>query len=421
MTMPAMGQFSFGELGNRLPKAALLLVATVLSACTDSPSGTATLNESGGMVISPPEFLNARAIVAANLDARVSVEIDGIDYPATRTSATASPWVGEVFVPEGSNPRLKITWVETGVAELPVSLQGELPLAVYDRLIGQAITVNQSVEIETGEYQTNSTDINPLPQLDTDSDGASNLEERQAGSRPGDAQDVPPTVLILYTDRAPVIDGRYDSLWGQAQFLDQDRESLEIKNVVLDNGVVQPGEDREYKWAAMHDGQYLYVLVFAEKGSEQTPQGDSVELFFEDDSVDIYWDGNNSKGASYDGFDDYHTITALLATDGGENQSSRPATSRLQFGDRSAPLDPAAIRFGVCLCQGDQQIYEFRIDLDAGRIPIDTTFGFEININNDINGGVRDAKWAWFNDSGVDDTWRFPLKMGNVRLEPLPQ
>ena len=93
----------------------------------------------------------------------------------------------------------------------------------------------------------------------------------------------------------------------------------------------------------------------------------------------------------------------------------------MQFGDRSAPIDPAAIRFGVCLCQGDQQIYEFRIDLNAGRIPTDTTFGFEININNDVDGGIRDAKWAWFNDTGVDDTWRFPLKMGNVRLEAPPQ
>ena len=419
--MPAIGQNRCVPAGKHLPKALLFLAAVFVGACTDTPNGSATLNQPDGMVISPPEFLNARAIVQGNLDARVSVEIDGIDYPATRTSATASPWVGQVFVPEGSDPRLKITWVETGVPELPVSLQGELPLAVYDRNIGQAITVNQSVEIETGEYQTSSSDANPLPQLDTDSDGASNLEERQAGSRPGDAADIPPSVLILYTDRAPVIDGRYDSLWGQAQFLDQQRESLKIEKVVLDDGVVQDGEDRNFRWAAMHDGEFLYVLVFAEQGPQQSPQGDSPELFFQDDSVDIYWDGNNSKGASYDGFDDYHVITALLGSDGGENQSSQPATSRMQFGDRSAPIDPAAIRFGVCLCQGDQQIYEFRIDLNAGRIPTDTTFGFEININNDVDGGIRDAKWAWFNDTGVDDTWRFPLKMGNVRLEAPPQ
>ncbi|MFK8075185.1 MAG: sugar-binding protein [Granulosicoccus sp.] len=419
--MPAIRQNRCVPAGKNLPQAILFLAVVFVSACTDTPNGSATLNQPDGMVISAPEFLNARAIVQGNLDARVSVEIDGVDYPATRTSATASPWVGQVFVPVGSDPRLKITWVETDVAELPVSFQGELPLAVYDRNIGQAITVNQSVEIETGDYQTSTSDTNPLPQLDADSDGASNLEERQAGSRPGDARDIPPSVLILYTDRAPVIDGRYDSLWGQAQFLDQQRESLTIENVVLDDGVVQDGEDRNFKWAAMHDGEYLYVLVFAERGPQQSPHGDSPELFFQDDSVDIYWDGNNSKGASYDGFDDYHVITALLGSDGGENQSSQPATSRMQFGDRSAPIDPAAIRFGVCLCQGDQQIYEFRIDLNAGRIPTDTTFGFEININNDVDGGIRDAKWAWFNDTGVDDTWRFPLKMGNVRLEALPQ
>ncbi len=405
----------------RSATALLSLVAVVLlSSCSDSPSGSATLNQTDGMVISPPEFLTGRTIVRNNLDARVSVDIDGVNYPATRTSASASPWVGQVFFPSGSSPTLNITWVETGVAGLPDGMNAELPLAFLTQSAGQDITVNQTISIDTESYSTNSTEEEPLPLLDTDLDGFSNLTERQVGSRPADAQDIPPSVTILYNNVAPVIDGRYDPIWARAQFLDQDREALNIENVVLDDNVVQDGEDRGFKWAAMHDGQYLYVLVFGQTGAFQTPRGDSeLGVLYHDDSVDIYWDGNNSKGSGYDGLDDFHIITPLLGSDGLENQSGR-ATSRIDFGVNAAPLEVSAIQFGVCSCDGDTQLYEFRIDLNAGRIPVDSTFGFEININDDVDGMFREVKWAWFNDTGDDDTWRFPLRMGNVRLEPLP-
>jgi hypothetical protein len=272
--------------------------------------------------------------------------------------------------------------------------------------------------ITTDQYVTRSTDDNPQPLLDIDEDGASNIEERQAGSRPGDAQDIPSSVLVLYNDRSPVVDGRYDSLWDTAQFEDQNGERLEFGNLVVDTGLLDPSISRDFRWAAMHDGIYLYVLVFAESGANQTPVADS-EVVYQDDSVDIYLDGNNSKGASYDGVDDSHIIVGLLAENGLAN-SSVADDSRIEPGDRSAPFDLAAVQFAVCLCDGDQQIYELRFDLAELRIPVDSTFGFELNINNDADGGDRDAKWAWFNGTGIDDTWRFPLRMGNVRLEPPP-
>ncbi len=399
---------------------ALVLVAAtaLLSGCTDTSNGNVVLNQPDGMVINPPEFLQARAIVQNNLTARVTVVADGVSYDAVQTNSISVPWVGQVYVPEGSNPTVSVTWVETQVPGLPEQYNGELPLAIATVSVGNII-VNAALEITTDLYDTAPTEDNALPQLDLDADGASNLVERQSGSRPGDDQDIPPSVFVFYNDRAPNIDGQYDSLWNTAQFRDQQGAELGIDNVLLDNGVLDTSISSVFRWAAMHDGTYLYVIVFAERGANQTPIGDSGEFVYEDDSVDIYWDGNNSKGASYDGIDDFHIIVGLLAGNGEANSSSATDT-RIETGDRSAPIDLAAVQFAVCLCNGDQQIYEFRLDLAALRIPVDSTFGFELNLNNDADGIARDAKWAWFNNTGIDDTWRFPLRMGNVRLEQPP-
>lgn len=396
----------------------LAAVTLLLSACSDSPSGQVNVNQSGGVELSAPDFLQSRAIVRNNLDARVSVVADGVTYVATQTQS-GSNWVGEVFIPEGSDAELNVMWVETDVEGLPDALNGELPLAAFSTTIPN-VTENRAVQVLTQQYVTESTAAQPMPQLDLDDDGDSNLTERTAGSRPNDALDRPAAVTILFNETAPVIDGRFDPIWNNAQFLDQQRNPLNIDELMIDEGVTELGEDRELKWAAMHDGEYLYVLVFGEKEAQQTPFGDSASVF-NDDAVDLFWDGDNSKLATYDGVDDFQAIIALLsgAGDGSANQSGSP-TSRFEWGDRSTIIDESAFEFAICLCEGEQQIYEIKLDLAAAKIPIDSTIGFDIQLNNDVNGGVRDAKWAWFDESGADNTWRFPLRMGTARLEPRP-
>lgn len=397
----------------------VLVSATgLLSGCSEQATGNLALNQADGMVIGPPEFLRSRAIVQQNLTARVSAVADGVTYDAVQTNAVSTPWIGEIYVPEGSSPIVSVTWVETQVTGLPAEYNGELPLAIATLPAGN-IVVNESLQITTDRYVTAPLNGSSLMQLDIDSDGAGNLVERQAGSRPADDQDIPPSVLILYSERTPIIDGQFDSVWSLAQFRDRQMAELEIDHVLILQGVADESVSDDFRWAAMHDGTYLYVMVFAEQGVNQTPIGDSGEMVFQDDSVDIYWDGNNSKGASYDGIDDFHVTVGLLA-DNGEDNTSGLDEARMRVGDRSAPIDPSAIQYAVCACAGDQQIYEFRFELAALNIPVDFTMGFEVNINNDVNGATRDAKWAWFNDTGIDDTWRFPLRMGNVRLEPLP-
>ncbi|ASJ71048.1 CBM9 family sugar-binding protein [Granulosicoccus antarcticus] len=425
--MPSL--FAAAGAGRRVMRLAACLAVPVvlLGACNTGSSdgeGGLNLNESSGLTLSKPGFLISRAIDESLVEARVSVDVDGINYPATQLSASTngSAWKGELFVPEGSDANLMVNWVETGVEGLPAELNSELLLASYERLI-PAVSENQSITLDADAYVVASTEENPRPDLDIDADGFGNLQERLEGTDPNDLAEGPPEVVIFYTDQTPVIDGSFDPLWNNAQYFDTNSSDLLINNVLIDNDVIQPGEpDRSYRWAGMHDGQFLYLMVFSELDGAQTPFGDSFELF-NDDAIDIFLDGNNSKGASYDGIDDYHAIISLLSTLGEDsaNSSDSPNT-RFDLGGQSAPIDVSAFEFATCICQstGEQQIYEVSIDLQRAGITVGESFGLDIQLNNDVDGGMRDAKWAWHNDTGEDNTWRFPIRMGTARLEPEP-
>ena len=398
---------------------AIVVCAVWLIGCETSPANQVIVNQDSGLSLPKPEFLQSRAILSNNLEAQISAEVEGIIYRAERTRE-GFPWVGELYIPEDSDAELTVEWVELNVPGLPDELEGELLLASYTTTI-TGVDENRAFEIQTEQYTTQGTLLGPRPDLDIDGDGVSNLVERQANSRPNDAQDKPSRVTLNYSPNAPIIDGQFDSLWGDsAQFLDNDRNALNIDKLMLDTGVTEPGESRQYKWAGMHDGRYLYLMIFGEVGDQQTPYGDS-ELTYNDDAVDVFWDGNNSKSLLYDGVDDFHVLIPLLGTDSvTANSSGNSDISRFEFAANSVSTHSSIVEFAVCLCDGEQQIYEVKIDLELAMIPVDTTFGFEIQLNNDVNGGQRDAKWAWFDDSGGDNTWRFPFRMGTARLEALP-
>ena len=418
MLIPAVRRLIVTTQFSHAATALLFVYAAFIAACSDGAVGEVVLNQQDGLTLSQPSFLRARAVNQTNLDPRVTVQANGVNIPVS-VSQQRPVWIGDVLIPEGSDAELRIEWFETDVPGLPASLAGELKLASYTASLSN-VSQNQALEIEIDDYVVASSEAVPRPDLDIDGDGAGNLAERVAGSRTNDPEDTPSVVTLLFNDQAPVIDGQYDATWNNAQFLDQARNPLTIDKVLVDFNVIEDGEDRQYKWAGMHDGTYLYLMIFGELGDQQTPFGDS-EFAYHDDAIDIFWDGNNSKRSGYDGVDDFHTIIALLSKNGAGNPNiSGSLETRFELGDRSTPIDGTAIDFAVCLCTGEQQLWEVRINLDMARIPIDRTFGFEIQMNNDVDGGNRDAKWSWFDESGEDSTWRFPLKMGTARLEKPP-
>jgi len=62
--------------------------------------------------------------------------------------------------------------------------------------------------------------------------------------------------------------------------------------------------------------------------------------------------------------------------------------------------------------------YEIRIDMASASLPIATKFGFDVQVNDDDDGGNRDSKWAWFAPIGDDSSWFNPSLFGQAILAP---
>ena len=221
-------------------------------------------------------------------------------------------------------------------------------------------------------------------------------------------------VLIPQIESAPVIDGIsefYDPDWVNSAWtgIIDNVTDENITSNLLESSVpgytdgARPGD-----WYAAHDNESLYIryLVRNERSSTGNNQvfRDSTDAR-DDDSIDIYIDGDNSKGTSYDGINDFHTTVAFLDSDTQFHLGPNSATT-LQL-DFSAGEEPNSFLFGW---------YELKINLESAGIIVGQPFGFEIQLNEDDNGGARDAKFGWFEPSGSTVADSNPSVFGTVLL-----
>ena len=150
----------------------------------------------------------------------------------------------------------------------------------------------------------------------------------------------------------------------------------------------------------MHDGTNLYVRVRVSNDSLANVLIDS-ELPWHDDGIELFIDGDNSKGDTYDGINDVQ-VTLL------------PDNNILPIFPADVPQDFRIFhRSG-----GESGVYdmEITINLESAGIEIGHPFGFDLHINEDDNGGDRDAKWGWFERSGFDRSWFNPSTLGTLLL-----
>lgn len=265
--------------------------------------------------------------------------------------------------------------------------------------------------------------------IDSDGDGTNNIDDPDPHYVEVVISDI--DVYIPYTYEAPTIDGDpYDYAWDYAIAYDRDDSRLWIDNLMIEKRS-NPGIDNDdhmeddgapnHYWKAMYDDEYLYLLVYSVNDLHN--QHDSQDAW-DDDDLNIYWDGNNSKGSSYDGVDDFHVLIPFLSSNGDQNVNGR----RLQ-GSESANLPSGNdLRFATkihAIGGGDSydyhDVYEVRIKLSKAKIEIGRPFGIDIHLDDDDDGGDRDQKWGWYhksrNGSDVDGTYKKPSLMGTAILE----
>src|SRR5436190_250025 len=91
--------------------------------------------------------------------------------------------------------------------------------------------------------------------------------------------------IVADAPAAPVIDGIVDAAWAKAPV-------IPITKTV--KGTLQG--DYAAQWRAMYDNNYLYVLIEVKDNQIQHDGPVSGD----DDAIEIYIDGANNKGSTYD-------------------------------------------------------------------------------------------------------------------------
>lgn len=149
------------------------------------------------------------------------------------------------------------------------------------------------------------------------------------------------------------------------------------------------------KFGALWDDDYLYIGF---EISDSTLYNDSISQW-DDDSVEVYIDGDNSKGIYYDANDRQFALRwndTVLWEKNGNTSGAHYAWSAVPGG--------YAVEFAVPWS-------------NIGIVPsADHIIGLDIANNDDDSGGLRDSQLMWF---GTNDNWTNPSNFGYAVLSSI--
>lgn len=346
-------------------------------------------------------------------------------------------WTGQTTVAVNSDATLVVEWIYN---------IGGLKLAQAEKTasgIDNDITLN----IVDSDYITEGAEF------DEDNDGVTNLAELIGNSSPYDADDpgtgneIAPQVRVVARNSTTVIDGQVNegvglNFWDFATWTDVAGDDLRINNLIVVSDPPYDTQVPDYQWGAIHNETHLTILIYGKSlGTNISANGDSGDQgstgYFQDDTLEIFFDGDLSQTSGYDNVDDLQILVPLVMGPEGAREANRSDATLIKRVARGAevkagvvfdPADESIFEFASCLCAGERVTWEIRINLEAANIPIGQTFGFELQINQDDDGGTRDAKWAWAaparedgqSNGDTDITWRFANQMGKMLLTPFP-
>jgi len=270
---------------------------------------------------------------------------------------------------------------------------------------------------------------------DGETDGDSTTTGGSTGGVVTKASVLVPRILPA---QAPDIDGEDVLLggqntlvgeWANAVQFDDTGEGLWINNLMVDrpSNTEDPAVDGDqlHRWAAMHDGEYLYVVVLSDDVGLRNSDSDGL---WQDDALELFIDGNYSRLSEWGDDDDFHYLIALQQQD--SNLANNEFSPRIDTGPgpTSEPFDfmfstgPGIGPDGIRFANFEQDVYELAIPIADAGITIGQPFGFELQIDDDDDGNGRDSKWGWYHESrqnGVDTdrTYLNPSVMGTLILE----
>lgn len=196
--------------------------------------------------------------------------------------------------------------------------------------------------------------------------------------------------VIPFAGQAPLIDGLVDQVWANAP--PQPLQRLLV-------GDEAPGAaDLAVTFRLLYDQQHLYLLI---EEQDENGHADSGNDWWEDDATELFLDGDQSAGSRYDGVNDFQL-------------AFRWRDPIVHAGVNSRPV-PTSLRHKMVDTSSGCRL-EIAIPLSAIGVSAQPgyTFGLELQVNDDDDGGPRDHKIAW--QATVDDAWENPSRFGTVRL-----
>lgn len=199
----------------------------------------------------------------------------------------------------------------------------------------------------------------------------------------------PPTT-VYKVSTAPIIDGTIDEIWKVAGMNDFKAE----KDLL---GGPFEASDLSGWSRLMWDDTFFYLIAHVE---DDVKMNDSPFAIYQDDNVEVYFDGNNGKSNSYEAGND---VQYTFRWDDGS------------FVGTNNGISTDGIEY-VMLGTDDGYILEAKIPMaNIDVIPEDgKEVGFDFMINDDDDGGDREGKLSWnsTNDSAYQNTSVF----GTIQL-----
>jgi len=200
--------------------------------------------------------------------------------------------------------------------------------------------------------------------------------------------------VVIKTSNTPVLDGQVQSQeWSQATKFSVSRQALSLP-VGISGIRSERGVD---SWNIGHDSQYLFINAII---PDRTPFKDS-GIYQNDDSLEIFIDGGNQRSATYDN-DDSHFILR-------------------DTGEIAGNFRPGISITHVRRYDNTAQVYRYEIQIRKDFLQLNHgEFGFDMQVNNDQNGGERDAKWGWSGATGRNTHWYTMRNIGYACLDTDP-
>lgn len=162
------------------------------------------------------------------------------------------------------------------------------------------------------------------------------------------------------------------------------------------NGTLSSTEDLSAEWRASWNKQdlNLSINVWDDQFVEDSDQP------WADDSVEVYIDANGSRQDKFDGKDDFHFFFSM-----------KDQTVSLSGSSPKREIDTIRHKM-VETDSGYRLDMSIPWELINVEPQVGLKMGFDVHVNDDDNGNLRDAKMTW--NAAIDQAWKNPGLFGEV-------